>query len=376
LINKIFGRSKITGDINDIQVNVDSDMEPFIYRKEEFMDYFELKRDPEFMTFAWNYISRHYKLKDHYFLNSISSVIVSWNTNKKHKYQEVLEIAKRLKNDALNEAERNSQKNYLLIPKWGNLAWSQLIQWVINPNNQNDWNKLFLALTFTKDLNGSLIPHQKGTIVSIDVLTAPLLNLLNNYILEAIDTEPDELNEIFDKKVLPCLMFFIKDKSPLEMPVLIAGHLNYEKSKLHTFDQIKFLMAHEIGHYFLEHPVNKKTELHELQADIYGISLLKTVVHNYLLLEKGKDMYTTKSIPIFMGSVELLFHYFALKEAIFNRLDNKSQYLHPPAYKRFLNIQSFNTGYIEFDSTFLLKVKKIIERWLNVIKNTPISELN
>ncbi len=382
---RIFGRNKDSHNFENIQLNHDSDMGPLIFRKNEFMEYFVSKRDPSLTTFAWDLMSKHYKLKEHYFLNQLSSYVISWDSSNKQNYQKVLESAEIFRNSALERAEKYSDKDHLLVPKWGNLAWSQILEWVVNPEHEEDWKRLLLVLLFNKDLNGALVPHSKGTIVCIDVLTAPILNILNNCVLEAIDAESKNWDTIFLTQVLPCLMFFIKDKSPMEMPVLIVSHINYEKSKLHTFDQIKFLMAHEIGHYFLKHPSKTRNNLHEFEADIYAISLINTVVTNYMLMEGG-DMYLKTSIPVFMGSVELLFHFFGLKEAIFYKLKKEernetpdslieSPHSHPPAYERFSNIKSYNTGCLPFDSVFLSKTKKLFEHWLKLIDGVPCTDL-
>ena len=390
---------------HDVQLNYDEDMGGKLLRREEFLNYFKGKRNEDFTKFTLELINNKYKINDFYYYTHISSYVASWNPTSKENFLTANVYAKNIREDASEFVEKNKNNDFLVIPNWANLAWTQIVEWMPLDSKKDLLQEVFFSPIFTKDLNGWTIPHSNGTFICIDALTAPILNILNNNLLLYDYAHPlkfgNESKNVFLEDILPTLLFFIKDKPASEIPLFVPTHQNYETSRMITFYQIKFLLAHEIGHFQLNHNSQNKTkkvpynwchhsldaitiynreQINEFSADSYAISLLKSVIVNYLQTEH-KGVYDEQSISYTMFSVELLFSYFRLIEAILNKINENEENFgvvesHPKALERLKNIKSFNMADFVYNRKLLEKVENVIEEWISIINNLDKSHFN
>lgn len=259
-------------------------------------------------------------------------------------------------------------------------------------------SSLHPTLLFTRDPNGWTIKCNGGSILALDATLKPILDYINGFIFlckyKALYSKQAFSFEWLSERLLPPVLYFISDYPASRLPWVMAPSVEAARYKTQISKcQIKFVLAHELGHILLDHiaestltsslstmtgeklprgvVILNRYEIQELEADQFALNLCKSSLVNNVLL--GKKVYLAE-IPQLRMAVELLFLILGLIEdvAAVLLLPGRSTQVrtssHPPAADRLEAIRSFHSMDLMDDRKSLSFAKSVFAQWLSLLQ--------
>lgn len=219
------------------------------------------------------------------------------------------------------------------------------------------------------DINAHTFPITTGQAIVLDFALEPFLKDMNRFLMSYFDSRnmagAMRIPRAF-KELLPRVLFFKGLVPAHKQPPfsILLSNSSYQSVKSFTFEQISFLVAHEIGHILLQHPSSRaalpkpqNTEhlidihylehehIYEHEADIFALDCMMSKVINsfryYLHPKRTEDpdkVSTTietlrekiNDYGTFYTSVETLFIIINFIEKFYDNLIKATSEVHVP----------------------------------------------
>jgi hypothetical protein len=288
----------------------------------------------------------------------------------------------------------------------------------------------------SREPNAFAIFHPQGNVIALNVVLEPLLKHLNGVFMWFLDLAysgtPIRTSSLI-MLLFPAILYFAHDLpvQRLPMPCLLSAE-DARYAKWLTVDQIKFVVAHEMGHIFLGHnradtrcdmppsalgpgtphvAYYSRDHAMEFDADCFALNYAKTSFMNDPVVqpvtlkrfteldrkrgvrrdwrqELGRLLKRTRPDPAapvhgygrFRAAAEILFLIFRLLEEGSAALDDTlrgtttptAPRTHPAARQRLERIREFNTGDLQPDVAFVEFVASVVDKMLATMRRwTP-----